>query len=407
MKKNKLLVISLIGSLLLPASSWARQDKEIDLETFVPYNHAVDVFNANDGNPYKSIRIPSIINANGLLIAAAEGRYWPADQADNDIIVSVSKDNGKTWSKLSVAASDPDAAFNNPYLIYDRDAKRSLLFFQRYPKGVAERSGIAPGWKDKKSLRNLVCFSTNGKKWTRVKDVTSTTKHEDATITCSGPNPGVQLSQGEHKGRLVVVFNEAVKFGDWVLTAAFSDDGGKTWQLGEKSESGKGINEVSVAETDDGGLYVVSRAWGGGGRRVAYSHDGGQTWSPIETNNDLPSPGCQNGMARYSHADDDSRGGKSRIIFASPVGGRKDAVIKMSYDNGQTWPVSREFGAGPYAYSAICPLEPGFFGVLFETNDGRTIRFVRIPVAWLTWGDDTGKAQGDEKKEKSGKGAKS
>ena len=45
--------------------------------------------------------------------------------------------------------------------------------------------------------------------------------------------------------------------------------------------------------------------------------------------------------------------------------------------------------------------------MLFEANDGRTIRFVRIPVAWLTWGDDTGKAQGDEKKEKSGKGAKS
>ena len=400
MKYTKFLTVSLLSFLLMPMQSWAKSDKPIDLKDFVPYQNAIDVFKAQEDNEYPSIRIPCIINANGVLIAAAEGRKRATDQGSNDLIISVSKDFGKTWSKPTVAASDPNkGTYNNPYLIYDRDAKRCVLFFQYYPSGVSERGEVSPGWKGPKCLRNFVCFSSTGKKWNKPKDVTSTTKHEDATITCSGPNPGVQISRGKYKGRLVVVFNEAVKFGDWVLTAAYSDDGGKSWALGKKSEAGKGINEVSVAETDDGGLYVVSRAWGSGGRRVAYSEDGGETWSPIETNGELPSPGCQNGLARYSHADDKARGSKSRIIFTSPVGGRKDAVIKMSYDNGHTWPVAKDFGKGPFAYSALCPLEPGFFGVLFESNDSKTIRFVRIPVEWLTDGQDTGKGEGDKEKQ--------
>ncbi len=396
--KNRIIRGLAILAALFTAPVMAKQEKPIDLEKFVPYENAVEVFKAGEGNSYPSIRIPSIINANGMIIAAAEGRKRATDQGSNEILVSVSKDNGKTWSKPVVAAADPaNGTYNNPYLIYDKDKGNIVLFFQYYPPGVSERGNIAPGWKDSKTLRNFVCTSKNGKKWSKPKDVTSTTKHEDATITCSGPNPGVQISRGKYKGRLVVVFNEAVKFGDWVLTAAYSDDHGKTWQLGDKSEAGKGINEVSVAETDDGGLYVASRAWGGGGRRVSYSEDGGKTWGTIETNDDLPSPGCQNGMARYSHADDVSRGGKSRIIFTSPVGGRKDAIIKMSYDNGKTWPVAKEFGTGPYAYSAVCPLEPGYFGVIFELNDGKTISFVRIPIAWLTDGDDSGKAEKESK----------
>ena len=381
------------GALLLPAS--AKVDRaEIDLETYVPYEEAQTIFQAKKASTnYPSVRIPSIIHANGVTIAAAEGRKRATDQGSNDIIISLSKDNGRSWSKPFVAASDPkNGTFNNPYLIFDSEKKRFILFFQYYPAGISEHSSMMPGWKDPKTVRNMVCFSDNGKRWSKPKDVTSTTKHEDVTLTCSGPNPGVQLTRGKHRGRLVVVFNEAAKFGDWVLTAAYSDDHGKTWKLGKKSESGKGINEVSVAETDDGGLYVVSRTWGGGaGRRVSYSHDGGETWEPIVGDPNLPSPNCQNGMVRYSHADDAARGNKSRIIFSSPTrNNRSNGVIKMSYDNGKTWPVEKSFGEGKYAYSAICPLEPGFFGVLFESDGGQTIRFARIPMAWLTDGEDSG-----------------
>ena len=371
-----------------------------------PVENNVLVFEAGKGNPYASIRIPSIINAGGkLLVALAEGRYRNSDQGKNDLIVSVSRDEGATWSTPTVAAAAHGATFNNPYIIYDAEVDQLVLFFQCYPPGVSEQGAVkpAPGWEDPQSLRNLVCFSKDGITWSEPRDVTSTTKHEDAVITCSGPNPGVQLTRGKHKGRLVVVFNEAPKFGNWHLTAAYSDDHGETWHLGEKSASGMGINEVSVAETEQGGVFVVSRHYGGPGgntRRVAYSEDGGQTWGAITTHSELPCFGCQNGMARYSFADDAARGNRSRIIFTGPRYGRRDGMVKMSYDDGKTWPVAKDFGPGAFGYSAVCPLQPGYFGVLYEVDASplKEIRFARISLDWLTDGQEPAPRDAEEEK---------
>ena len=369
-------------------------------EVKTPIETGVTVFEAGAGNPYKSIRIPSIINVRGeLLVALAEGRYLNGDQGKNDLIVSLSRDGGKTWSPPAVAAAANGATFNNPYIMYDPVTQRLVLFFQCYPPGVSEQGSVRPepGWKSPHSLRNLVCFSADGVVWTEPRDVTASTKHEDAMITCSGPNPGVVLTRGQHKGRLVVVFNEAPRFGNWHLTAAYSDDHGETWRLGEKSASGMGINEVSVAETEDGRVLVVSRHYGGPGgntRRVAYSADGGATWGPIAPHSELPCYGCQNGLVRYSFADDAERGLRSRILFTGPRADRVDGIIKMSYDDGKTWPVQKDFGPGPFGYSAICPLEPGFFGVLYEVNASplTTIKFTRVSMSWLTDGQDAGTA---------------
>lgn len=58
------------------------------------------VFNAGEGNPYASIRIPALLSiGKGQLLAFAEGRYKNTDQGENDIIMSVSKNGGKTWSR--------------------------------------------------------------------------------------------------------------------------------------------------------------------------------------------------------------------------------------------------------------------------------------------------------------------
>ncbi len=366
------------------------------------YDNAVPVFQAGDGNPYVSIRIPCIVRAGKLLVAMAEGRYKDTDQGENDLIVSVSKD-GRKWSKPVVAAASKGATFNNPCLIYDEEAKQIVLMFQRYPAGVKERTPDIPtGWDDERCVRNFVCFSKNGKKWTEPKDVTEFTKHADATITCSGPNPGVQITKGEHKGRLVVTFNEATGFGNWVATSAYSDDHGKTWKIGQKSEAGKGINEISTVESDDGGVLVVSRAWGGGGRRVTTSADAGETWSPVTTHAELPSPNCQNGLTRYSHAENKALGGQSRILFSTPSkGSRHDGIIKMSYDGGKTWPVEKSVGEGPFAYSVLCPIKPGLAGILFEVQGApiKTIKFAPFTIDWLTDGADDGKSAPEQSAE--------
>ncbi len=360
-----------------------------------PHERTVTVFEAGNGNVYKSIRIPDIVKAGRMLIATAEGRYENTDQGKNDLIVSTSRDDGKTWSKPVVAAASEGATFNNPCLIYDEETKTVVLFFQRYPAGVKERDkNIPTGHKDERCIRNFVCFSKNGKKWTKPRDVTEFTKNEGVTITCSGPNPGVQIKHGEHKGRLVVPLNEG-PFGNWTLAAAYSDDHGKTWKIGKKSDAGKGINEVSIAETDDGGLIVVSRAWGGNTRRVVYSQDGGETWGETIAHPELPSPNVQNGLARYSFEDEEELGGKSRLVFSTPVQGRNEGTIKMSYDNGKTWPVEKLLIPGPFAYSTLTPVKPGVMGCLYEVNSDliRSINFTTFSIDWLTNGEDSGKAK--------------
>lgn len=377
-----------------------KSSKSSKAKSDIPYENAVEVFVAGEGNPYKSIRIPDVIKAGNSLIAVAEGRYTNSDQGQNDLIVSVSKD-GKKWSKPVVAAASKGATFNNPCLIYDKEAKQIVLFFQRYPAGVKERDKDIPtGHEGEKCIRNFVCFSKNGKSWTTPKDVTKDTKSPTATITCSGPNPGVQLTRGEHKGRLCVPLNEG-PFGDWKLACAYSDDHGKTWKIGKQSAPGGGVNEVSMAETDEGGLIIVSRSLGGSNnRKLAYSEDGGETWGPISEHSDLPSVGfgCQNGLTRYSHADDESKGGRSRIIYSSPSGGsRENGVIKMSYDDGKTWPVSKPIGDGPFAYSVLTPVKPGVVGIIFEKNANPIthIMFTTFTLDWLTDGEDDGKKAAD------------
>lgn len=360
-------------------------------ESIPPVDRAVDVFVAGKGNEYKSIRIPCIVNAGGgLLVAVAEGRYENTDQGRNDLIVSVSRD-GVNWSKPVVAAASKGATFNNPCLIYDPQKKGICLFFQRYPKGVKERDQDIPtGHKDRRCIRNFVCASRNGTKWSRPKDVTATTKHADVTITCSGPNPGVCLTRGKYKGRLCVPLNEG-PFGNWTLAVAYSDNNGKSWSIGQKSASDTGVNEVSMVETEDGGLFIVSRSWGGITRKIAYSTDGGETWGPVTNHKALPSPNCQNGLTRYSFSTDEALGGRNRILFSSPSTERRtNGIIKMSYNDGKTWRVSKSLGAGPFGYSTLCTVAPGIVGLLYESNG--VIRFTMFSIKWLTDGKDSGLA---------------
>ncbi len=358
---------------------------------------------AGEGNDYVSIRIPDIINAGGTLVAVAEGRYKDSDQAQNDLIVSISKDYGKKWSKPVVAAKGGGPTCNNPCLVYDAVTKNIFLFYQKFPAGVKERDQKPTGWDDPKCIRNFVCYSRNGKSWSKPKDVTSTTKHEDVDIMCSGPNPGVQLTRGEHKGRLVVPMNEG-PFGDWTISANYSDNHGKTWKTGQKSAKNGGVNEVSVVETETGGLFMVTRHWSGGAvRKVSYSEDGGETWGPISEHKQLPCTGCQNGLARYSFSDEAEYGNKGRILFSAPSSGRTNGIIKMSYDDGKTWPVSKSVGMGPYAYSALCRLKKGTMGLLFEENGKplTTIRFTSFSIKWLTDGQDDGMGDSDEESKES------
>ncbi len=344
-------------------------------------------------DPFPSIRIPSLLVAtNGVILAFAEGRIEATDQANNKIILKRSSDGGKTWSALQVIADDGKNCLNNPCAVMDTSNGRILAMFQSYPFGYSERDGkIQPGLTGPAIVRNYVIHSDdNGVTWSPMTDVTRTTKHgERVTILASGPGLGIQLKQGVHAGRIIIPFNEG-PFGRWNVLAVFSDDGGDHWQLGEPAPGscvtnalGKIIslvNEVQMVELSDGTVILNSRKWGGQAvRKIAFSHDGGASWSPIIDEPSLRDPGCMASIFRAQ-----TKNGKSVLIYSGPDSTkRQNGTVHLSYDDGKTWPIKRVLFPGSFAYSVLTQLPDGEIGCLFETDEASRIVFAHFPLAWL------------------------
>ncbi len=358
-----------------------------------------DVFIAGrDG--YKSVRIPSVVTTKaGVVLAFAEGRAANADQAANDLILRRSTDGGRTRGATQLVADDGDNSLNNPCAVIVRETGRVYVMFQSYPAGASERSGqIEPGLDGPNIVRNLLVWSDDdGLAWSPALDVTKTTKRPaHVTTVASGPGIGVQLAHGDHAGRLVIPFNEG-PFGLWSVFAVFSDDRGKTWSIGEPAPGGflldnKGggtstVNEVQMFERSDGSLLLNSRKWAGRAlRKKAVSRDGGGTWTTIADDEALRDPGCQASIFRYTDA---QSGGRSRILFSGPDSAkRENGTVRLSYDDGQTWPVKKVLHAGSFGYSVLTALPDGTIGCLFESENASRIVFARFTLDWLSDGKD-------------------
>lgn len=361
-----------------------------------------DVFVAGrDG--YPAIRIPSlVVAADGTLLALAEGRDHPhADQADNKIILKRSADNGRTWSATQVVADDGTNCLNNPCAVVDQKTGRVLVMFQSYPGGHLERDGsIKPGLAGPDIVRNyLITSDNNGRTWSKMRDVTRTTKHDGyVTILASGPGIGIQLQRGAHQGRLIIPFNEG-PFGRWNVLAVYSDDGGDHWQVGEPAPgccvtNANGritslVNEVQMVELSDGSVMLNSRKWGGHAlRKTAVSHDGGQTWSPIREESALRDCGCMASIFRYSFPGDPAG---NCLLYSYPDSTRREnGTLRVSHDDGKTWPVKKVLFPGSFAYSALARLPDGSIGCLFETDGTDRMVFARFQLDWLTSAPDPG-----------------
>ncbi len=85
------------------------------------------------------------------------------------------------------------------------------------------------------------------------------------------------------------------------------------------------------------------------------------------------------------------------VLFSNPddhgekfnVVERTKMTVRLSYDEGNTWPVKRLIHAGPASYSTMVRLPDGDIGILFEGGEKHRrefIRFARFSLEWLTAG---------------------
>ena len=351
------------------AGSVIAQEKETRItDVFVP---------RSDG--YPAIRIPSLITTKaGTLLAFAEGRQG-GDHSQNDIIFKRSEDLGETWSDVQVVKESGKLSLNNPQAVV-LDSGRVLLMYQQSKLGEFKAK---PGFGEDAYVTFTQFSDDDGKTWSDPVDVTRQTKRaKHVTSVASGPGVGIVLRRGKHKGRILMPFNQG-PFGDWRVYAAYSDDDGKSWAMGEvPEEDGKGhANEVQFVELSDGNVMLNARSQGKGNtkhRKTAISKDGGVTWSKLQDDPNLIEPTCQASVLRYSWPED----GKSRIIFCNPATqkSRSNGVLRVSEDEGMTWPLSEKIYAGGFAYCCLTKMSDGKVGVLFEKDGYKTISFVAVEI---------------------------
>ncbi len=317
-------------------------------------------------------RIPSLATApNGDLVAAIDERVPSCEDLgsnrDINIVVRRSTDNGESWTGIETLVDFPDGqSASDPSIVVDRTTEQIFLFFN-FMDLDAE-----PGTY----YLHVVRSSDNGLTWSAPEDITSQISKTDWTtdfkFITSGR--GIQTSTGMLLHTVVNLDKGLHLFG--------STDHGRTWFLFDTPL--RPANESKIVELSDGSWLVNSRVSEGGTRYVHVSGDGGQTWES-RPDPELPDPGCNASIVRYSEVDAD---GQSGLLFsnAADPSERRNLTVRLSYDGGVTWAAGRSVYTGPSAYSSMTVMKNGEIGLLFEKDRYTQNVFVRLTLEWLTKG---------------------
>lgn len=306
----------------------------------------------------EEVPIGQVIVAMDGSVLVFKGYNSGTDQAKY-ISVKRSQDGGKTWTKESKVGD---------MIEVDGDMSDD----GRYPNN--NWTGLGNVMVDEVNGDIMVFMTTlkTAQKLFRSKDNGKTWKMEDTTIkpgkdgwipaTNGACDPGVTIKNGPKKGRLLMparVFVEYLNkgknrkfFKDLYAMALYSDDRGKSWNSSESFPL-KGTGESGLVELKDGTIYHNSRThMRPGNRRIAYSHDAGETWVDEHEDDELfDGPpdvyGCKAGLLRLPYE------GRDILLFSSPGNRstRTDITVWVSFDGGKTWPVNRLIQKGPGNYT--------------------------------------------------------
>lgn len=323
---------------------------------------------------YHTFRIPSVIVApKGTALAFCEGRKnGRGDAGDIDLVLKRSADGGKTWGKLQIVWNEADNTCGNPCPVIDAKTGTIHLLLTHNLRTDTEAkivSGTGTG-----SRTVWIASSTDdGETWTKPVEITKDVKKPEWTWYATGPGIGIQLKSG----RLLVPCDSKSDGGKVREShAIYSDDGGKSWKIG--GVVGPLCNECQAVELADGRVMLNMRSFRGNNRRlVSFSSDGGETFTKPAEDSELIEPVCQASILRMP-------GAKGGLLFSNPASTKREKLtVKLSRDDGKTWPESKLLHDGPAAYSCLTMLPNGEIGCLYER--GAKQAYEEIAFARWKW----------------------
>lgn len=383
MKTSLVLVLSLLCPLLHAAE---------------PTLQRVSVFPAGM-NGVTLYRIPGVVvTPKGTVLAYCEARTnSSSDWGEIEVHLRRSTDGGKTWQLSQRIAHNGPRIEGNPRKKVDGEREQTV----NNPVAIVDQQTGAIEFLY--CVNYAHCFSMrsidDGLTWSQPVNITNIfepfRKHYDWKVIATGPGHGVQLSTGRLVVPIWLAYGETGDHKPSASATIYSDDHGKTWKAGEIAVPDEGDfgdpNETMISTLSDDRVILVSRSVSKPNRKlITTSDDGATNWSKPIFHNELWEPICMASITAHP-----SKPGT--LIFSNPHtlaldkggneilagrGKRENLSIKVSQDDGKTWPINKTLEAGPSAYSDLAILPDGKVLCLYEGQ--RTIDAAVFNLEWIT-----------------------
>ncbi len=344
---------------------------------FSQYIRPVDLFESGTKGVVE-FRIPSMITCQtGAILAVCDARVERAGDVPNNIdqVIRRSLDNGQTWEEVRTIVNfvNQEVAAD-PQLVQDAGTGRVFLFYTYCP---GRNNMIHGPNRNRRYLSLQYIFSDDdGITWSLPLVVEHGLKKQGWHSMWPAPGRGTQLTDG----RLIIpiTVSDTTHMYSYFI---YSDDHGDNWNISGKI--GTNINEPTLVEIDRNNLLVNARNRDGGKRGIVISEDKGESWSEIIFHDELIEPDCQGSCIRVKTGD------SNILLFSNPEHPkqRRNMTVKLSYDNGKTWPQRKTIYEGPSAYSCLNEMPDGEIGLMYEHGKDspyEKISFVKFPIDWIT-----------------------
>jgi sialidase-1 len=365
----------------------------LPLWSAAPLLEKTDVFVSDTGG-YKIYRIPGIVVTRaGTLLAYCEGRQTgSSDWGSIDLLLRRSTDGGRTWepqrrigevrgkvtrNPVSPVTAPDQITYSNPLAIPDRNGAVHFLFCLEYMRAFYMRS------------------DDDGRTFSEPVEITAAFDRYRPEypwqVLATGPGHGIQLRNGR---LLVPVWLSSNDGTNGVCSVIYSDNHGRTWHRGdiaipENDEYGS-PSEHEAVQLADGRVMLNARTDARPHRRlVTWSRDGATGWSKAMFQEQLLEPICMASVVRVS--------GRT-LLFSNPDNlkradgtaaprkprDRRNLTVKLSTDDGTTWPVARTLEPGRTGYSDLAVGRHGSLYCFYERRGALTV--ARFNLDWVKTG---------------------
>ena len=347
-------------------------------------------------NGISRYRIPGVVvTPKGTVLAYCEARKNDSkDWGEIEVHLRRSTDGGKTWlpsqhiahqaariegNPRKQTGGEKEQTVNNPVAIVDRETGAiEFLYCVNYARCFSMRS------------------TDDGATWSKPVEITAAfepfRKRYDWKVIATGPGHGIQLKSGRLVVPIWLAYGGVGDHGPSASGTLYSDDHGKTWLAGDVAVPNGGEigdpNESILAPLSDGRVMMISRSVSKPNRKlVTTSADGATGWSQADFHSALWEPRCMAGLLAHP---------SGVLLFSNPhtlpldktgnevpsgKGKRENLSIKLSRDDGQTWPINKTLDPGKAAYSDLAVLPDGTVLCLYERAD--SIDCARFNLEWI------------------------